>query len=668
MKNRLALEKSPYLLQHAKNPIDWYPWGEEALSLAKEKDLPIFLSIGYSTCHYCHLMERESFRDVAIADVLNRSFISIKVDKEELPAIDRLYMDFGAALMGTTGGWPLNIFLTPDCKPFFAICYTPPRTGSSMMGFYETVLHIENILTSEKKQVMYEQADKLFVMLQAREEFSASEEITLELFELFMRGVFDFCEPLFGGFKRLPKFPLSYHITLFLHYSLLKEDQRAAFFSEVTLNHMARGGLFDHLLGGFFRYALDAKWAIPHFEKTLYDNALLSRTYLESSLYFKEPFYQRIAISTLEFMKNELKSSEGGFFSAIDSDSEEEEGKAYCWTKEELSSLSSPETLPIILEYFGLLQMWNYGTKFVLQMPKNIEDFPGYEEVLQKAVEVLIEKRKNRSKPAVDDKIITSWNALAIISFAKAGFLLKNDLYTTLAKEAFHFIKSHLFMNNLLYHSYCKGEVKHSGILEDYTFLIASAITLFECGQGLDYLTFALHLTELVEEHFKSPSGFYYEAKVNESPLFPKVGLKDGAEPSGNGVHAENLARLYQITKKEIYHLRAKEILTKTSFQLIEESDTSCYLGLALFRLLDEDAITLYIVFDEKESLKEELIDLIRQNFLPHLSLVWLKEGEKVDFFNMPRVEGQTTIYIYVQDTCVKKVTSIDELASELLI
>lgn len=585
-------EKSPYLLQHAHNPVDWYPWGKEAFDLAKERDKPIFLSIGYATCHWCHVMAHESFENPDLAKMLNQAFVNIKVDREERPDIDDLYMELSQALMATPGGWPLNIILTPELKPFFAVTYLPPKTSNGMIGLDQFIMQISELWQSDERAQIIEQADQLVEILGRVSRPVGTELPSVDLIDSVAPQIYEAADPLHGGFKGEPKFPLSYHLLFLMACAEQKSEGRALFFAELTLDKMASGGIYDHLGGGFSRYSVDSAWQVPHFEKMLYDNALLVSAYLEGARVIKKERYRVVAKETLNYLMRELVSPEGAFYAAEDADMEGHEGLFYTWDYEEVKETLPPEILELFCSFYGIREQGNFRGRNILHSAIPFEEFAEIKNLseveldkrLQEGRRLLFEKRKTRTQPFKDDKILSGWNGLAIDAFAKAGKFFNEDVYTQAALKAVEFIKNHLWKEGFLHRRYRDGEARFHATLEEYAFLIKGVLTLYSEGSDKQWLDWAVEMTALLEKRFKAPGGAFYQTDGSEPLLVRRCGFFDGPEPSGNAVHTENLLRLYQITQEEKYRIQAEEIM-KGAKQFIETYALgSCYHLLVLLK------------------------------------------------------------------------------------
>ena len=606
--NRLINEKSPYLLQHAHNPVDWYPWGEEAFKASKEQDKPIFLSIGYATCHWCHVMEEESFENVELAKLLNDTFINIKVDREELPEVDSLYMEFAQAIMAGGAGWPLNVILTPELMPFFATTYLPPDTMRGFVGLKQLIMRIQQIWQDrEEKENVMQQAGKIVEAFASQanavgEELPGQEEIGLAR-EL----IFKSADPIYGGTKGAPKFPLGIQLSFLLRVSRRTSDSRALFYIEKTLDMMHRGGIYDHIGGGFSRYAIDERWLVPHFEKMLYDNAILARTYLEAWDYTRNNNFREIGEEILAYLEREMRHEQGGFFSAEDADSEGEEGKFYTWTIEEIRDVLGKDA-HLFCEFYGVTPTGNYEGKNILHMPHSIEEFATLhhiepEQLSTQLAELrakLFQVREKRVRPLLDDKVIASWNGLAIYAFAYAGQTLQNSHFLDIAENAARFILEHNWVNETLLRRWRDGEAKFDGCLDDYAFMINGCLTLFEADRSSEWLEFAMTLTNVLSSEFKAEEGAFYLTNGRDpNILFRRCEFYDGAEPSGNAVHADNLIRLYQMTGNRDYIRQAEEILKAAKLYIDTYPPGTCYQLMSLQRLLNHEAPTLVIALND---------------------------------------------------------------------
>lgn len=666
--NRLAKESSPYLLQHAHHLVDWYPWGEEAFQAAVSQDKPIFLSIGYSTCHWCHVMERESFSNAEVAALMNDFFINIKVDKEEHPEVDSIYMEFAQILMTSGGGWPLNLILTPSLKPFFAVTYLPLRAVGGLPGFIDVVQGLGKVWKSEEKKMFVEEAEKLteiFAKTSNATGHSLPTPATLqEAFDRF----FEIADPLNGGIKGIPKFPLSYQIEYLLQSVKETQDARVLYYVELSLQNMYRGGIYDHLGGGFCRYSIDEEWKIPHFEKMLYDNALLAKAYLQAWKMTKKPLYKTICQEILDYLLREMASLEGGFFAAEDAESQNIEGLFYTWTPGEIEKILSSEESELFCALFDVTHVGNFEGRNVLHLDVSLKEFAesmnlslaDWEEKVQHWKERLLEERLKRPKPFKDETILTSWNALAIEVFARAGSSFNEKKYTEAALKGAQFIKTNLWKEGSLFHQWRKGEARFPAVLEDYTFLIRALLSLFEEGEGFPFLEWALTLTKIVEKEFKEIEGACYQTDGKESLILRKCEFYDGAEPSGNGVHAENLLRLYQLVREDSFLIQAEDLLKAAKNYIDLFAPGTCYQLIACQRYCDPLSSVVVIALNDKEEHKAEIRQALATKFLPNCAVIWKKKSDK-EGIEIP-IQNQTTLYICRKKGCESPLTKLEEI------
>ena len=543
MSNRLEFEVSPYLLQHKDNPVDWYPWGEEAFEKAKNEDKPIFLSIGYSSCHWCHVIAHESFEDEEIAELLNRDFIAIKVDKEERPDIDAVYMSVCQAITGN-GGWPTSIFMTPDKKPFFAGTYFPKTRVGAMIGLRELLIAIKDKWDKDRASLIRLSEE---VISGLNNNSPASENATIDLAHIASQQFKEIYDEKYGGFGRAPKFPTPHNILFLLSYYEKYKDKDCLKMAENTLIQMYRGGLFDHIGFGFSRYSTDKKFLVPHFEKMLYDNALLILAYLKAFEATKNQLYLDIAEKTASYILEEMTSDEGGFYSAQDADSEGEEGKYYLFTPNEIISVLGEEKGKEFNRHFDITEKGNFECKSIPNLLKTqyiTRDFSN-------ACSVLKKYRKTRYFLHRDDKILTSWNGLMISAMCKLYLASGKENYLNVAKKADSFIKSHLKENNTLFVSYREGKRGAKGFLGEYSSYIFAQLELYNATNDKQYLDESITMTEKVLEDFSdTDGGFYLYGRENEELILKPKETYDGAIPSGNSLMAYNLVKLAQITDK----------------------------------------------------------------------------------------------------------------------
>lgn len=675
--NRLIHEKSPYLLQHSHNPVDWYPWGTEAFSAAKEQDKPIFLSIGYATCHWCHVMERESFENQQLAQLMNETFINIKVDREELPEVDSLYMEFAQSMMAGAIGWPLNVILTPELEPFFAATYLPPHSNHGLMGLIDVIERIEEVWTGEERERIIQQAGHIVEAFADHVHLRGEDLPLKEQIEGTAELLFKMADPVFGGLKGMPKFPIGYQWNFLLRYSSAMKDSRAFFLVERTLDMMHRGGIYDHLGGGFSRYSVDEQWHVPHFEKMLYDNALLAFSYLEAWQVTKQPLYRSVSEEILNYVLRDMTHPEGGFYSAEDSDSEGHEGFFYTWTVDEIKHILGANESVLFREYYSITPEGNFEARNILYSQMRLEEFAVSKNMetqdlakLFKAQRQLLWKvRENRVHPLKDDKILSSWNGLMIFSMAEAGAAFGEKRFSDAALQAAQFIKKHLWQEGHLLRRWREGEALYSAGLDEYAFLIKGVLSLFETNQGTEWLQWAMEMTTILEDQFKVNGGAFYQTDGQDpNIILRKCQFSDGAEPSGNAIHCENLLRLYQLTLDNHYLEQAEDILKASKKFIDSYSPGYCYHMLNLLRYYDQQAITAVIAFNHEEQHLCELKQLFYHSFMPHRGIIWKKENDKTLIQLIPFIEkqkataDQTTLYLCQHGVCTKPMTELSEI------
>ncbi len=555
--NHLINEKSPYLQQHAYNPVDWYPWGEEAFQKAVRENKPIFLSIGYSTCHWCHVMEYESFEDEEVAKILNENFVSIKVDREERPDIDNIYMTVCQAMTGS-GGWPLNLFLTPERKPFYAGTYFPKTERYGNPGFIAILKQISNLWKTNKESVL-NSSEQVVKVLQTVSEPSTTETLTQETLKHAYEQLRDNYDNIYGGFGTSPKFPTPHNYTFLLRWWKRSKDPTALEIVEKTLDRMGRGGIYDQLGGGFHRYSTDEYWLVPHFEKMLYDQALLAIAYTEAYQATGNAFYAEILRGIFNYVLRDMTSPEGGFYSAEDADSEGVEGKFYVWTPDEVMKVLGEKDGKIFCDFYDVSKEGNFEEKNILHVDKEINAFAKLEgiklemlqEMISKARAKLFTVREKRIHPHKDDKILTAWNGLMVAALAKGAQALNEPKYAQAAMRAADFVLNTLRQKDgSLLKRYRQGEAAIPGHLDDYTYFVWGLIDLYEATFEVKYLKTAVELNKLMIDDFRDEkgSGFFFSGKRNEQLIAQTKEIYDGATPSGNSVAFMNILRLSRMT------------------------------------------------------------------------------------------------------------------------
>jgi uncharacterized protein YyaL (SSP411 family) len=686
--NHLIGQKSPYLLQHVHNPVDWYPWGAEAFSKALEEDKPIFLSIGYSTCHWCHVMGKESFENNSVAEILNRSFISIKVDREERPDIDTVYMAVCQAMSGS-GGWPLSIIMTPEKKPFFATTYIPRESRFGMLGMLDVLPKIENLWKNNRNDIL-SSADKVADAMKQNADIKFKAEIEPGLPEKAFNEISSTFDNVNGGYGNAPKFPSAHRLIFLLRYSQLSGNSEIRRQIEFTLEKMSAGGIYDQIGGGFHRYSTDEKWLLPHFEKMLYDQALLAIAYTEAHQATGREDFAASARDILNYAIRDMSSPEGAFYSAEDADSEGEEGKFYVWDYKELFAVLPNDDALIAVRYFNVDDEGNFtdpvhgnSGKNIFHLNKSKAKIAAEFEISPQALESrlseirekLFQHREKRVKPSKDTKILADWNGLMIAAMAKAAGVFNSCEYLDYAVKAADFIleKMRNPQGELLHH-YRDGELAVDGQLDDYAFMVWGLIELYESGFDVKYLKGALDLNKIAISNFRDSvhGNYYMTGEKSEKMIFrPKVNF-DGALPSGNSVQVLNLLRLSGFTADIDFEMLAAETLN-ASAQLINRYPGSFtnYLNALLYA---ENASEIVICGKSKSKTATEYANILRSKYLPFKSLLFVPENEaeasiyKIASFakDCKMLDGKSTVYVCRKHVCSKPVTDIEEALTDL--
>jgi len=685
--NRLAKEKSPYLLQHAQNPVDWYPWSEEAFEKAEKEDKPIFLSIGYSTCHWCHVMEKESFEDEEAAKILNRNFVSIKVDREERPGIDKVYMKT-CVLMTGSGGWPLTIIMTPQKQPFFAGTYLPKKSRAGMIGLVDLLRNVGELWERDRSKLI-STAERVteyltdYVRAKQREE-----ELTEIAFDDGFIRLLDSFDQTNGGFGTSPKFPSPHNLLFLLRYWKRRGRRQALEMVEKTLQEMRLGGIFDQVGFGFHRYSTDSKWLVPHFEKMLYDQALMAIAYIEVYQVTGKKEYKKTAEELFEYILRDMTDSNGGFFSAEDADSEGQEGKFYFWTEAEIKQILG-ENADLIVRVFNVSKEGNYRDihrgatgNNILHLKKSLRELSlelsmNYEElvaVLKNARLKLFKIREKRIHPLKDDKVLTDWNGLMIAALAKGAQVFDSMRYLKAAERAVEFILEKLRRTDgRLIHRHRDGEAAIDGNLDDYAFLVLGLIELYEATFETKYLEEALRLQNDMIKHFwdKENGGFFFTSDYSEKLLVRYKDFRDGAIPSGNSIAFLNLIRLARMTGKAHYEEKAAT-LAKAFSSHEEGTPRQNTMFLAALDFFIGPAYEIAIVGDLDSKKAENMLHAIRTRFVPNKVMLFKKENntslENLAGFTkgMKTIAAKTTAYICQNFACNRPMTDIDEILKTL--
>jgi len=666
----LAGESSPYLLQHADNPVDWYPWGEEAFKRAAEEGKPVFLSIGYSACHWCHVMAHESFEDQDIADYLNENYISIKVDREERPDIDNVYME-SVQMMTGRGGWPLSVFLTPKGLPYYGGTYFPPQARGGLTGFLDILRAMKHSYEKNRGDIEQVTHELQSVLSKNPQALQNREAVKAGLLQVAFENIQTEIDPVKGGLGSSPKFPEPLAMEFLLRIHARQADAEALVSVNRTLDAMAYGGIFDHIGGGFHRYSTDNVWRVPHFEKMLYDNALLASLYLHAYQVNRNPLYRDIACRTLDFLLREMRSPEGGFYGTLDADSEGMEGKYYLWSKDEIIDALGKEDGETIAGYYGATRAGNFeglNILYVADRKLRPED-----DLLKRSGEALGKLRNKRVRPGRDEKILASWNGLALCAFSEAAAAFRREDYLDAARQCGTFIAGSLIRGGQLFHTYKEGRAMVPAYLDDYSMLILGLLDLHAASFSLQWLDLAVKLADAMTGKFKDESGaLFYDAAYDSEQLFIRPrNLIDGAQPSGNSAAVLALLKLAAITGREEFHKKAEGALQAMQYQISKYprgfSGWLCALDFYLSAPLE-----IAIIGRRGDEKTDEMLQAVYSEFLP-ARVVAAAEPEAADaagnialLQGRHAVGGEPAVYICRNYTCSAPVTEIEELVSAL--
>ncbi len=641
--NHLLNESSPYLLAHAYNPVHWYPWGREALDRARNEDKPIFLSIGYSACHWCHVMEEESFENDEIARILNENYISIKVDREQRPDIDQIYMTAVSAMTGS-GGWPLSVFLTPDLKPFFGGTYFPPDDRYRRPGFRYVISELAASYKTERAG-LEEMAGKIVDALRPGST-SPGDSVVLDksLISNCIRALMNNFDPFNGGFGRAPKFPHPTELSFMLKYAFINKEDTVLNAARKSLDLMARGGIYDHLGGGFHRYSTDARWLVPHFEKMLYDNALLAITYADAYQITKSGGYERVVRHTLDFILRELTDKDGGFFSSLDADSEGHEGKFYTWKKSEIEWILGAKA-EIFCHYYNVSDDGNFedstnifnidstSDQYIERLGINEREF---QKTLNDARAVLFEVREKRVRPGLDDKILTSWNGLAISALSRGFQVTREERYRDAAVKAANFIKDNLYDDGELTHAWRSGVKSEGQFLEDYAYLSAGLLDLYETVYDYSWVEMATRLAEKALNYFTDSTGDFYLAVDNPKEYFIRPhDVTDGALPAPGSIMIQTLLRLSEITGDKKFLDAGEQGLKAAAGATNQLPHAMTSAVSALDFLLSERKEIVLVGLPGREPFVDALYDF----YIPNRAIIVSDQGEE----QIPLLEGRNS-------------------------
>lgn len=698
--NRLIHEKSPYLLQHAHNPVDWYPWGEEAFRKARTEDKPIFLSVGYSTCHWCHVMEKESFMNSEIAKFLNEHFVSIKVDREERPDIDGIYMQAVMAISGS-GGWPMSVFLTTELKPFYGGTYFPPEDGWGRPGFMTVLKTIHHKWVHDRENLERVGNEIVKALEKAVRDKKPPRELHPRILDRGFEELLQQFDPLHGGFGAPPKFPRSHALSFLLRYWERTGNDRALQMVEKTLQAMADGGLYDQLGGGFHRYSTDEQWVVPHFEKMLYDQALLSRTYVEAFQATGKKEYAMTARGIFDYVLSHMRDSRGGFYSAEDADSAPDpshphlktEGAYYLWTEGELDSTLNGEETAIVKYFYGIRSAGNaphdphgefYGKNVLFKarsLAQTAQAFGKSEDEIQEVLESgkrrLLKARQHRLRPHLDDKVLTDWNALMISSLAYGGRALGESRYVEAAKCSCDFLLRTLkHSDGRLFHRWREGEKAVGGFLDDYAFLVVALTDLYEASFETQYLADAINLAHTMHRLFwdNERGGFFFSASDSGREIVQTKWIYDSAVPSGNSMAAYGLVRLGRLVGKEEFERWARQSVEAFSSEIAHFPSAYPQMLMAL-ELLLEPSREVVVAGDPTEEGTRQMLCLLHQGFYPRQVVLLhpadsaaAQQIEKLAPFIAEKIpqNSQPTAYVCQDHTCKNPVTNATQLAALL--
>ncbi|MFS0656890.1 thioredoxin domain-containing protein [Bacillus sp. 179-C3.3 HS] len=677
--NQLVAEKSPYLLQHAYNPVNWYTWSDEAFDKAKRENKPVLVSIGYATCHWCHVMAHETFEDHEVADILNEHFVSIKVDREERPDIDSMYMSVCQMMTGQ-GGWPLNVFITPDQKPFYAGTYFPKRSAYGRPGFIEALTQLLDAYHHDRDHIesLAEKAtNNLRIKAAGQIEKTLSQDVIHQAYYQLMSSF----DTLYGGFGSAPKFPAPHMLTFLMRYYEWTGQENALYAVTKTLDGMANGGIYDHIGSGFSRYSTDEKWLVPHFEKMLYDNALLIETYTEVFQITQLPHYKNLVHHLIQFVKRDMMSSDGSFYSAIDADSEGKEGQYYVWSKDDIMTLLGDDLGALFCNVYHITDEGNFeglNIPHTISTPfDDIKTSLGIDEEtlqtkLQSARSILLSAREQRPAPLVDDKVLTSWNALMISALAKAGSVFDLKESISMAQQAMSFLETHLIKDGRMMVRYRDGDVKHLAFIEDYAHMLSAYLSLYEATFEFMYLEKAKTIAENMFDLFwdEEKGGFFFSGSDAEALIVREKEVYDGAMPSGNSTALKQLLILSRMIGRQDW-IEKLENMFKAFYVDVSSypSGHTAFLQGYLYQYATKREI---IILGKKgDPQKERLLQTIRKHSMPFDVILTAESGADLHHLapfvkDYKTINNKTTVYICENFTCRQPITNVDEAIAQL--
>ncbi|MCY4523460.1 MAG: thioredoxin domain-containing protein [Halobacteriovoraceae bacterium] len=668
----LKHEKSPYLFQHRDNPVWWHPWGEDAFAKARKKNLPIFLSIGYSTCHWCHVMEKESFRDEDVAKILNENFISIKVDREERPDVDKIYMD-AVSMMGIRGGWPLTLVLTPELVPFWGGTYLPKD------HLIMITKRIANSWSYQKDKIRKHSYKMIDIFNKQLPQKNDKKTISPGIFNKMINEMEQYYDEKYGGFGNAPKFPPSMRLRMLLRmiHKEKNSEQKIKMTNmvEKTLTQMYKGGIYDHVGGGFHRYSVDDKWLVPHFEKMLYDNALLAITYLEAYQVTQKKFYSNVAKEILHYVMRDMMNKDGGFYSAEDADSEGKEGVFYLWSNDEIKKILSEEEYNLMQETYKITQEGNHEGKNLINLihmkEKNLPEV--FDGKIRSIMKKLFTARKKRIHPLKDDKILTAWNGLMIASMAKAYQIFQEKKYLDAAIAAANFIKKHLDSDGELKRRHRLGESRFPAYLDDYAYLISALLILYESDFDKKWIIWAKDLQERQNKNLWVESlGAYRFAIKNKNLIRETIEFTDNAKPNSNGVSLDNLLHLHALTYEEDYLKKSERLAGVLAHNL---RSPYAYFAKTISSLdyYQKKSKEIAIIGSIKHPVTQRMIELVQKSFYPYKGVAYSQQKAKEDLASLISVlEGKTilsgrpTAYVCRKKVCQRPVNTVYEFKRQL--
>ncbi|MHB8575583.1 MAG: thioredoxin domain-containing protein [Dehalococcoidia bacterium] len=678
--NRLADETSPYLLQHAHNPVDWYPWGEEAFAKARAEDRPVLLSVGYSACHWCHVMERESFENEAVARIMNDNFVSIKVDREERPDVDQIYMGAVQALTGR-GGWPMTVFLTPEARPFYGGTYYPPEDRHGLPGFPRVLTAIADAYRNRREEVLRGVGNLMEHLEQGQGQPAQQSPLSVELLDRAAQSLTQQYDARFGGFGGAPKFPPSMSLEFLLRCWHRTRDARTLAMVEHTLRQMAGGGMYDQLGGGFHRYSVDQYWLVPHFEKMLYDNALLARVYLLAYQATGKAEYRRVVEETIDWVLREITDQCGGFYSTLDADSEGEEGKFYVWTPSEVEQALGPADAPAFMTFYDVTPEGNFEQQNILHVSRE-PDLPArdsgmgptaLEALLARGRQKLLDARAKRVRPGMDDKVLTAWNGLMLRALAEAARVLERDDYRAAAERNAEFVMVDLRQGDRLLRSWKDGRAKLNGYLEDYAAYADGLVALYEATFEPRWLSEARALADAIMSRFwdDERQAFYDTASDHETLIVRPRDFFDNATPAGNSLAVDVLLRLASLTGADAYARRAEAAIAPLAE--VASRHTNGFgrlLCAADFQLAPVKEVV--IIGREDDPATRALLRAVFTPYLPHKVVAGATPGDSDAVAATPLLEDRGLVgsrpaaYVCEHFVCRMPVTDAEALAREL--